>query len=197
MKKGLAIALFLLAAACGGEQQASKLSRQPVSVRGWIEDVETPTSGTGDFKTVETEAARRLAMFQQTSAWIEGAPYASGGVSEAGSFVLLDVPPGNVTISFNAPGAETAQLVLQNLPPNADVLIPGLVLKAGGSSLAQPDKVMVRVPSAANASKPTGATATIAGRPIPIMEVPLRELENRRDYPPPGGVQAAPVATVK
>ena len=197
MKQGLAFALVLLALGCGGSEQqaAQKLSRAPVSVRGWVADVEQPDAEPGDFKTVETEQARRIALFQQTSVWIENVPYASGGIAESGSFILLDVPPGNVTISFNAPGAENAQLVLQNIPPNADIVIPGLVLKPGGSSLLQPERVVVRVPG--TEKKPTGAKAIIAGREIPVIEVPLREMEDRRDYPDPNTGGQQPIAVVK
>lgn len=190
MKQALAIALLFLAGACGGISE-ERQKTLPVSVRGWILDVETPGAGTGDFKTVETEAARRIALFQQTSVWIENMAFVSGGVAETGAFLLLDVPPGNVTISFNAPGAENAQLVLQNIPPGADVIIPGLVLKQGGSTLSEPDKVIVRIAGTGNETKRSGATATIAGRPIPIVEVPLNSMQDRREYPDPAGGQTS------
>lgn len=192
MTRFLVLALFL--AACSSETPTgSKLSKQPVSIRGWVADVDRPGTE-GDFKTVETEAARRLALFQQTSVWIEGAPYVSGGFAETGSFLLLDVAPGNITISFNAPGAETAQLVLQNVPGNADIVIPALLLQPNGSRLLQPQDVKVRVPGKTN--RPTGQHVIIAGQKIPIVEVPLSAMTDRRDYPDPGG-QWRPVAVVR
>src|SRR6476659_7816647 len=84
---------------CGKPQSKyAVVSKEPVSVRGWVLDVEG--SGGGDnapFRTVETEAARKMQLFQSMNIWVEGAPYISGGLAENGSFILLDVPPGNVT----------------------------------------------------------------------------------------------------
>ena len=169
--------------------------REPVSVRGWIYDVERNVAE-GSFKTVETEVARRAEMFAQTSVWIDNVAYVSGGVAEDGSFILLDVPPGNVTISFSAPGAETARLPLQNIPGNSDVLVPGLILKKDGSAVTDPKALRVRLPSGVSASKPTNATAIIAGHTVPIIETPYNQMVDRRDYPaPPGSARA--IATVK
>ena len=177
---------------CGGESKdgGARLSRQPVSVRGWIADVEG-SSATNTFRTVETEAARRIQLFQNTSVWVENAPYVSGGVGETGTFIVLDVPPGNVTISFNAPGAETAKLVLQNVPGNADILIPGLILKKDGASVEDPKGIRVRIASKIAKATPTKLTAIVAGQPIPVVEVPLDAMGDRRDYPePPAGYLA-------
>src|SRR5437868_14434802 len=95
------------AGGCGGQSSpAPALSRAPISVRGWIADVEHPADGAT--RTVEAEMARRAQLFQSTSVFVENAPYVSGGVAENGSFVLLDVPPGNTRIAFTAPGAPEA-----------------------------------------------------------------------------------------
>ncbi|HUP50080.1 MAG TPA: hypothetical protein VNA04_14945 [Thermoanaerobaculia bacterium] len=179
------IPLLLALAACGGgEQPAQPLSRTPVSVRGWIADVEG--APTGELQTPETEGARLAELFQATSMWIEDAPYVSGGVAPNGAFILLDVPPGDVTISFSAPGAEDAQLTLQNIPGNADLLIPAVLLTRGGSKLLQPDQVVVRVPARVPAPRRTGQVATVAGVPLPVIEAPLGDFTDRRDYPERG-----------
>src|ERR1700755_1816319 len=124
--KRLAIVLILLAVACGGAKEShapGEVSRDPISVRGWISDIDTGAEP-GNFKTVETEAARRAQNFQSTNVWVENAPYVSGGVAETGAFILLDVPPGRPTITFTAPGAAAAQVVIQDAPPNCDIFLP-------------------------------------------------------------------------
>ena len=192
--KRLILALFLTACGGGETQQPSNvtlLSSEPVSVRGWIAEVEGTVSG--DYKTVETEAARRLQVFQNTNVWIDNAPYVSGGVVETGAFMLLDVPPGNVTISFQAPGIESARLVLQNVPGNADILIPAAILKRDGTvAVGDPQKIVVRVPAPAKSAAP----AIVAGHTVRVTASTLDALSDRHDYPTPPEVRA-PIATVK
>ncbi|HEY3053265.1 MAG TPA: hypothetical protein VGK04_07755 [Thermoanaerobaculia bacterium] len=188
-----AVCVVLVAlAACGGNNRnQTPLSKEPVSVRGWIEDVE----GAVHSRTPEMETARRTELFQATSVWIENAPYASGGVAENGSFIFLDVPPGNTTIGFNAPGAEQAQLVMRNIPGNADVFVPGLILKKNGAAVVKPRDLKVRVPAQVSKATPSGRMAIIAGLPVPIVSTPLAEFVDRHDYPRPPGFRA--VATYK
>ena len=164
-------------------------------MRGWVADVEG--GGEGTYRTVETEAARRLQLFQSTNVWIDNAPYVSGGLQENGSLLLLDVPHGNVTISLSAPGAPDAKLVLQNIPGNADVFVSGLVLKKNGVVLTDPNAVQVRIAAKITKPRPTGRTATVAGRSIPIVEVPMAQLSDRHDFPTPPASAAPPLATVR
>jgi hypothetical protein len=194
--KPLAI-LLLLATACGNGTPGSSfknLSTNPISVRGWIADVEQPQNGM--YKTVETESARRAGIFQGTNIWVENAPYVSGGVAENGSFILLDVPPGNITVTFTPPGAPASHLVLQNIPGNADVFVPALLLKANAIDLLQPADVRVRLGAKIEKARPIGKNAIVGGRTIPILEVPINDLVDRRDYPNPPG-NTAPLATVR
>lgn len=200
MKRLSFVALVLIMVSCGGESKTSEpgvtqLSRTPVSVRGWIADVEGPPQS--GFKTVETEAARRLQIFQATTVWIEGAPYVSGGVAENGSMILLDVPPGNITISFNAPGAEAAKLVMLNVPGTADVLLPGLILKKNSVDVANPAAVRIRVAGSVDKARPTGKNAIVAGHNIPVIETPIAELMDRQNWPVPEGPVVKPMARVK
>ena len=199
MKKGAFFLGFLLIFGCNGEKGPTQtLSRSPVSVRGWIADVEQPGEP-GKFRTVETEAARRIELFQQTSVWIEGKPFVSGGVAETGAFLLLDVPPGDVEITFNAPGAEHVKLVLKNIPGSADVFIPALLLTPTGSKALEPNLLKVRMAAKIDKERPTGKTVEVAGVQVPIVETPYNDMQDRRDYPDivnaPG--QRTPVATVK
>jgi hypothetical protein len=190
------IFIALIAAACGREstQHATLpgVSKEPISVRGWIADID-PQSGTGVYRTVETEAARKAEAFQAMNVWVDNAPYVSGAIAPNGAFVLLDVPPGNVTISFALPPAiPVAHLTLSNIPGNADVLIPGLIIKRDGSvTVEDPKQLKIRL-----AAKPSSATAAVAGFPAPIAQVPINALTDRHDYLEPP-TSAVPVARVK
>lgn len=191
----LLIPIVLLAlAACGGSEEGRGSFRppsEPVSVRGWILDVK----GAQRAETIEMEIARRTQLFMSSSVWVENGDYASGGIAENGAFVILDVPPGGPIIGFNAPGAETAKVVMQNVPPLADVFIPDLILQNGGATVLDPKKILVRLAGNVSKPTPTGRTATVAGYTVPVMEVPMSQMIDRRDYPQVPGFR--PVATVR
>ena len=185
---------LVLVAACSGEKKSDdiyRLNSEPVSVRGWIADV----AGAKHSETFEMEIARRQQLFQSTSLWVENSQYASGGIAENGAFVILDVPPLNATVGFNAPGAQDAKVLMKNVPGNADVFIPDIVLQPGGAKVLDPKKILIRLPMKIDKATPTGKFAIIAGYTVPIIATPLGQLADRRDYPNPGGFR--PVATVK
>jgi hypothetical protein len=194
--KRFILILVLLAAACGGgkEPAGPHVARDPISVRGWIVDVDSGPNNA--YHTIETEAARKQNLFRGTNVWIENAPYVSGGVAETGAFLLLDVPPGNVTITFSAPGAPAARLVLGQIPGNADVFVPAMMLKRDTVTLLDPASVKVRLADNVNKATPTGAFATVAGQRIPVMRTPINQMIDRLDYPNPPATQA-PLAVVK
>ena len=192
MTKLRPVLLLILTIACSGDPHAPQVSKEPVSVRGWIADVSGATKATSP----EMDAARRMQLFQSTNIWIDDAPYVSGGVAENGAFLLLDVPPGDITISFSAPGAPNAKLVLKNIPGNADVFVPAMLLRPGGVALVDPQGVKVRL--AARVDKPvaTSLTASVAGLTVPVMNTPIAQMVDRHDYPVlPAGFR--PLATVK
>jgi len=194
--KRFILILALLTAACGGgkEPAGPHVASDPISVRGWIVDVDSGPDNA--YHTIETEAARKQNLFRGTNVWIENAPYVSGGVAETGAFLLLDVPPGNVTITFSAPGAPAARLVLGNIPGNADVFVPAVMLKRDTVALLDPASVKVRLAATIDKAAPTGAFATIAGQRIPVMRTPINQMIDRLDYPNPPATQA-PLAVVK
>lgn len=186
---------IMLVIACGAPNpNAPRVSKEPVSVRGWIVDVAGAPHA--PFKTPEIDAVRKLQLFQSTSVWVDNAPYVSGGVAENGSFILLDVPPGTITITFSATGAPAAKLVLQNIPGNADVFLPGMLLKADSVAFLDPKKIKVRLAERVTRPVPAGITARIEGIDVPVMNTPIASMSDRHDYPtPPGG--PIPLATVK
>ncbi len=190
------VILALLLVSCGGgpENRAPHVSREPISVRGWITDADTGPVTT--YHTVETEAARKQDLFRGTNVWVENAPYVSGGVAETGAFLLLDVPPGNLTITFSAPGVPASRLVLGQIPGNADVFIPAILLKKDTVGLLDPASVKVRLAAQIDTASPTGAFATVAGQRVPVIRTPIMKMVDRLDYPTPPAYQA-PLATVK
>jgi hypothetical protein len=194
--KRFVLLLTLLAAACGGgsEHPGPHVASDPISVRGWIVDVDTAPNNA--YHTIETEAARKQNLFRGTNVWIENAPYVSGGVAETGAFLLLDVPPGNVTITFSAPGAPASRLVLGQIPGNADVFVPAMMLKRDGVALLDPSSVKVRLAANIDKAIPSGAFAIVAGQRVPVMRTPINQMIDRLDYPTPPSMQA-PLATVK
>ena len=192
MRRFAILIVAAVVAGCANEQpRTSTVSKEPVSVRGWIDDVQGSRKST----TPEMETARRGQIFQGAQIWVEGADYVSGGVAENGAFILLDVPPGNVTIGLSAPGVDRAKIVLQNIPGNADVFIPAVVLKPNGASVVDPREIKVRVASKLDKPVATGKTAIVAGLTVPIVNVPINAMVDRHDYPRPKGFQ--PVATFK
>ena len=194
LRKVATIALLLAVAGCGGGENDStvySLSRNPVSVRGWILDVK----GAQRAEAMEMEIARRTEIFAASSVWVEDTEYASGGISENGAFIILDVPPLNATIGFNAPGAENAKLVLEGVPGTADVFIPDVILEPNGATFLDPTKIQIRLPAEVDRARDTGKTAKVAGYTVRIIETPLTQMTDRREYPDPGGFR--PVAVVK
>jgi hypothetical protein len=195
MKHLLLLLALLGAFACTDENpNIPRVSKEPISVRGWLLDVEGGPSA--PFRTAETEAARKAHLFQSTYVEVANAPYVSGGIAENGSFLLLDVPPGKVTIVFTAPGAPAARLEMDNVPGNADIFLPGLLLKPNGVTLANPAEVKVRMAARIEKTKPSGAFATVAGLRVPVIDTPLAQMADRHDYPIPP-TTLVPIARVK
>ncbi len=189
-----AVTPMLVLIACGPAQPAGQtLSKEPISVRGWIADVEAPPDAR--FQTAESDALRRMQIYQSANVWVDNAPYVSGGVAENGAFLLLDVPPGNTTITFTASGAPAAKLVMQGVPGNADVFVPALLLRRDSVALLDPKSVKVRVAAGVDRAKPSGITCTIAGVAVPVMTTPIGEMVDRHDFPNRPTVR--PLAIVK
>lgn len=196
MKRALLAIALLPLLACGeknedGSPSVFEMSRTPVSVRGWIVDVK----GAKRAESMELEIGRRTELFVSSSVWVENTQYASGGIAENGAFIVLDVPPNTTTLGFNAPGAENAKVVLENIPGGADVFIPDLLLEPGGATVLDPKLIQVRVPASVDKARDTGQLVKVAGYPVRVIETPYPQMMDRRDYPSPPGFR--PVATIK
>ncbi|HVT43239.1 MAG TPA: hypothetical protein VMT00_02510 [Thermoanaerobaculia bacterium] len=185
MNRPIVIALISIATlsllACGGSESRQQFVRDPVSVRGWIGEITSP--GIYPVADPTRQHAQRLALLQQTTVSVVDVEFASGGVAETGAFIILDVPPGNSVIEFNAPGIPESRLVLERIPPSADLFIPAIAVKPEGVELLQPEQVRIRIPGNVTEATKTAATASINGFEFPVHEVPLRDLVDRRDYP--------------
>ena len=189
-RSGRFFTILLIAAAlcaCGGEPKGPAISRSPASIRGWLVD---PGSGTTQLHyltdTASGDAAQRARLFEQTNLSVEGFPYASGGMAANGAFIILDVPPGDVIINFQPPEGANAQLTIKGIPANADILLPALRIQETQVIVTNPQRIVVRVPGRVEAQRPiAGANTLVAGHPVPVLKVPLREMIDRREFPEP------------
>ena len=184
----LGLTLFLLLTACSGE--ATPRNR-PASVRGWIGDIELTGESYAAVTKVD-EALRRMEMLGGANIYVENVKFASGGVEHDGSFLLLDIPPGNARIVFQIPGVADSVLTLENIPSKADVLIPNVKIAGGKATVVDPSKVKVRLPS--KEPKPTNVSMIVSGHRVAAVEVTLKDLADRRDFPTPEGPK--PIAIV-
>jgi hypothetical protein len=135
--------------------------------------------------TASTMNARQIRVFEQTALSVEGAPFASGGIGGNGAFIILDVPPGDVVINFQPPDAMDAQLTLKGVPPNADIVLPGLRYKGAEVEPIDPSKIVVRIPARVESQRPIAGNVTVGGHKVQVFETPLTELVDRRDFPVP------------
>jgi len=184
-----------MACACGpSEPQGPVVSKEPISVRGWIVDVEHAVPP-GTVQTVETEAARKAALWANTYVEVKDAPFVSGGVDEHGAFVLLDVPPDHSEITFTIPNVVTTKLVLDKIPGNADVVVPALLLAPSAPKLTQP--VQIRMAAQIDRPRVTAREGIVAGAKFKVVETPFAQMGDRRDYPVLPATGAGRLPTVK
>lgn len=176
--------LILTLSACSSEKPKGAILRSPASIRGWIAEIELPDTGYYKLRSATTGAAdAKMELFRETTVVVDGYQFASGGVAEYGSFIVLDVPPGDVTLTFTAPTVNDVKLALKGVPANADIVIPGLLLTKQGVKIHDPSKVLVRVPNDEKVAP--GAVVNIGGVDVPVKPVPFGELSDRREWPTP------------
>ncbi|HVR44223.1 MAG TPA: hypothetical protein VMS56_12355 [Thermoanaerobaculia bacterium] len=194
MVRRLALVLaLLLPLGCGGNESPDRADRGsfrkgPVSIRGWFAEIDAGAPPPEVFSVTEPNARispHQSRLFEQTSISLEDVPYASGGVADNGSFIILDAPPGRLTINMQAPGVPLVQMNLESIPANADVFIPGIRLLPDRFEILEPEKILIRVPTRGSERRMTGQRGIVGGHPVEIWEVPLREMMDRRDWPVP------------
>ncbi len=192
MRRALVALLPFLLLSCSGSESLEKEGRGsfkkgPISIRGWVAEIELGTKRPDNvFSVTEpggTVAHPQRELFEQTNFSVRDVPYASGGVANDGSFIILDAPPGRVTIDMQAPGVYLVPLVLENIPSNADVFIPSIKLYPDHFELLEPQRILVRVPSKATRRTKAPEQAIVGGLRVDVWEVPLREMMDRRDWP--------------
>lgn len=189
----IAIVAVVLLAGCGGSETLDHEGRGsfrkgPISIRGWFSEIKVGEPPPDVFPLTTPDARvtpyqRRL--FEDTNISLEGVPYASGGVADTGAFIVLDAPPGEVTLNMQAPGVSLVQMQIENIPPNADVFIPGIELYPDRFEIRNPKDVLVRVPTRAKERRRAAEDAVVGGHRVEVWEVPLREMMDRRDWPVP------------
>ena len=183
-----AVALSVCASAllvtCGEPREARPgPAKFPVSIRGWVSDIDLPPQETMQVIDPAVGDMRKWAVIGRINLYVEAADYVSGGIANDGSFIMLDVPPGEVNLIFQPPGLPDGRLHLENVPPNADILLPDLAIKGGSVLLNEPELAMVRIPAKVSERRKLESTVRIAGHEIPAWEVPLQEMIDRREYP--------------
>src|SRR5687767_12929005 len=168
-------AAFLISSACQQKEYAGpKVSTTPTSIRGWLVPAESSEQSLMYVTdSTSTSDERQIRIFEQTALSVEGAPFASGGIGGNGSFIILDVPPGDVVINFQPPDGMDAQLTLTGVPPNADILLPGLRYRGAEVEPIDPSKIVVRIPARVESQRPVAGNVTVGGHKVQAFETPL------------------------
>lgn len=185
--------LALLCLACSDSESLDRedrgsFRRGPLSIRGWFSEIAVGPPPAEVFAVTDPNARvspYQRQLFEQTNISLEGITYASGGVADNGAFIILDAPPGSLTLNMQAPGVPLVQMSIENIPPNADVFIPGIKLYPDRFEIVRPDQILIRVPVRAGERRKSGETARVGAHRVDIWEVPLREMMDRRDWPVP------------
>jgi hypothetical protein len=170
---------------CGESESGPEVSRSPASIRGWIGDIELPPNEM--YRLMEQTAGinqLKLQILQDTTLSVAGTQVASGGIAENGSFIILDVAPGTVTIIFSAPGLPENMLAIEGVPGNADILLPGVELTREGPKI-DTSRVQARIPEERGRPTPIPPPIRVMGQEVPVRAVTLADLIDRRDYPVP------------
>ncbi|HUP66240.1 MAG TPA: hypothetical protein VM557_13265 [Thermoanaerobaculia bacterium] len=194
MKRTIPFLLLILLPGCEGStlerSDRGSMKKNPISIRGWIAGIDTGAPPPGDvFAVTSTDlkiSPYQSQLFQETNLSIEGVVYASGGVSDNGSFVVLDSPPGDVVLNFQAPGISLVQLRMSGIPPSADVLIPAIQVHPDRIEILDPKSIAIRVPAPAGGErKRLDEKAIVGEHQVEVWQVPLRDMMDRRDWPVP------------
>lgn len=177
----LALPLLVLAFVIGScEEPRSQIVNHPVSIRGWIADVER-TIPPGVSPNVIIQGNTLEDYIQQSNVYLKGGKLITGGLMN-GSFIMMDVPPGDATIVFQAPGIYQSPMTIHGIPPAADVVLSGVDITKHGTKLDDPSKALVRIAAKIDKMREIPSTTTINGVKIRTVEVPLVKMGDRMNY---------------
>ncbi len=177
----LLLGMIVLVAGCGEPQ--SRITQGPASVRGWIIGIEGLNEGPDSVGIV----GRHYNPYPDTNVYVPNVKFASGGLQSDGTFVILDIPHGDATLVFQAPGIDEAPMQIRNLPPNAELYAPGVRITRQGAILSDPSRAVVRIPVKENAPpREIPSTTLVNGKRIRTTEVYFKQMGDRMNYPQPG-----------
>lgn len=178
------LTILLVASSCATpEDDGGGPGKTPVSVRGYIAYIQLPPQEMMKV-TDPIKAQQRMRQFlSDTNIYVVNMPFVSGSIAETGAFIMLDVPPGDVTVRFQPPGLQEAQLVIRNLPGNADVILAGLKIDGHSVSLIDPSKSVARIPIDGDVRRKLDINVYVGDQPIEVWEVPFNDLVDRREFP--------------
>jgi hypothetical protein len=179
------LSTLLLSATCAAppEGPGQGPGKTPISVRGWIAYIQLPPQEL--MKVSDPEQARRhmRQFLQDTNIYVVDMPFVSGSIAETGAFIMLDIPPGDVRVRFQPPGLPEAELLLRNLPGNADVLLPALKIENDQITLMDPSKAVVRIPIEGGERRKLDSVVFAGSHEVEVWEVPFGDLVDRREFP--------------
>lgn len=170
--------IVLLVIACGGEGKAPRRPAQdPVSIRGWILDIEGVPSDAPD-QVFPSLNRSPIQYILDANVYIPDQQFVSGTI-ENGSFVMLDVANGDVTIMFQAAGIADSPMKVKGVPPSADLVLPGIVIGKERTYLVDPTKAMVRIPSNVAEVEEIPSTTFVNGDKVPTFSIPIKKMGDR------------------
>jgi len=165
-------------AACGeGEKSPRRPAQDPVSIRGWILDIEGIPSDSPDLVFPSLNRSP-IQYVLEANAYIPDQQFVSGTI-ENGSFVMLDVANGDVTIMFQAAGIADSAMKIKGVPPSADLVLPGIVIGKERTYLIDPTKAMVRIPSNVAEVEEIPSTTFVNGDKVPTFNIPIKKMGDR------------------
>jgi len=183
MRKALVSIVLLglggLLTSCG-EPRHSNVVNKPASIRGWINEIEK-TLPPGVDPSVVMQGQTLEDYLRDANVYLKGTVKVTGGLMN-GAFVMLDIPSGDETIVFQAPGIDESAMTIKGIPPTADVVLSGVNVTKHGAKLADPSKAVIRIAAKVDEIREIPSTTTIDGVKIRTVEVPLRLMGDRMNY---------------
>ena len=173
----LVTAVLVVSSCGGGETTTRRPAQNPISIRGWIMDIEGTPS---DIPDVAFPAINRapIQYILDANVYVPDQQYVSGTI-ENGSFVMLDVANGDATIMFQAAGIADSPMRVKGVPPSADLVLPGIVIGKEISYVADSRRAMVRIPSNVAEVEEVPSTTFVNDEKISTYNIPIKKMGDR------------------